>query len=139
MGTNIRAEISGKNKYYIGKHRHYELKHFCLQYPIWKKLYFSLNSIQQRPIGEIDYIVKGRHSDPTVRCAEAMIFFKEKMDMIEKAARDTDNELSDYILIGVTEGVSYTYLKSKLEIPCCKDKYYELYRKFFWLLSKERQ
>ncbi len=24
-------------------------------------------------------------------------------------------------------------------IPCCKDVYYDLYRRFFWLLSKERQ
>ena len=39
MATVIRAEISEKNKYWIDKHRHYELKHFCLQYPSWKKAY----------------------------------------------------------------------------------------------------
>lgn len=33
MATVIRPEISPKNKYWISKHRHYELKHFCLQYP----------------------------------------------------------------------------------------------------------
>lgn len=31
-----RAEVSKRNKYYISKHRYYELKHFCLQYPEWK-------------------------------------------------------------------------------------------------------
>lgn len=31
-----RAEISKKNPHYISKHRYYELKHFCLQYPEWK-------------------------------------------------------------------------------------------------------
>ena len=31
-----RAEVSKKNKYYISKHRYYELKHFCLQYKEWE-------------------------------------------------------------------------------------------------------
>ena len=37
MGTTIRPELSEKNPYWIERHRYYELKHFCLQYPIWKK------------------------------------------------------------------------------------------------------
>lgn len=36
MGTTIRPELSEKNPYWIERHRYYELKHFCLQYPIWK-------------------------------------------------------------------------------------------------------
>ena len=43
MATVIRAKISEKNKYYIDKHRYYELKHFCLQYNEWKKAYASCN------------------------------------------------------------------------------------------------
>lgn len=37
MRNDMRPELSQKNPYWIGKHRYYELKHFCLQYPIWKK------------------------------------------------------------------------------------------------------
>lgn len=43
MGTTLRAELSEKNPYWIEKHRYYELKHFCLQYPIWKKAYTTLH------------------------------------------------------------------------------------------------
>lgn len=43
MGTTIRPEISKKNRYWIDKHRYYELKHFCLQYPTWKKAHSSLD------------------------------------------------------------------------------------------------
>lgn len=43
MGTTLRAELSEKNPYWIEKHRYYELKHFCLQYPIWKKAYAALD------------------------------------------------------------------------------------------------
>ena len=32
-----RAQLSVKNPCHIPKHRYYELKHFCLQYPDWKK------------------------------------------------------------------------------------------------------
>lgn len=45
MATTIRAELSEKNPYWIEKHRYYELKHFCLQYPIWKKIYRSLDGL----------------------------------------------------------------------------------------------
>lgn len=30
MATEIRPELSEKNPYWIGKHRYYELKHFCI-------------------------------------------------------------------------------------------------------------
>ncbi len=36
MGTDIRPEISRRSRYDISRHRYYELKHFCLQYPEWK-------------------------------------------------------------------------------------------------------
>ena len=37
MSTVIRPEISEKNKYWISKHRFYELRHFCLQYREWER------------------------------------------------------------------------------------------------------
>ena len=36
-GHNNSSGIIGENPYWIERHRYYELKHFCLQYPIWKK------------------------------------------------------------------------------------------------------
>ena len=43
MSTVIRPEISDKKKYWISKERYYELKHFCLQYNEWRKLYSELS------------------------------------------------------------------------------------------------
>ena len=42
MGTTVRPELSKKNRYWISKARYYELKHFCLQYPGWRKAYSEL-------------------------------------------------------------------------------------------------
>ena len=138
MATVIRAEISEKNKYYIDKHRHYELKHFCLQYPNWKRTYAEIDggaiatsSFSRIPSGNLP-------GDPTGKRAAAKARLSERIELIEKVAKETDDYIYDYLLKGVTEGLSYTYLKSRLDIPCGKDMYYDRYRKFFWLLSEMR-
>lgn len=138
MATVIRAEISEKSKYYIDKHRYYELKHFCLQYKEWKKSYELCNesiifaSTVDRMPGT------SSPSDLTAKYAMKKIQYAERIAVIEKAAREADDFLYPYILRAVTEGLSYPYLKTKLDIPCGRDMYYDRYRKFFWLLSEAR-
>jgi hypothetical protein len=139
MGTTIRPELSEKNPYWLEKHRYYELKHFCLQYPIWKKAYSSLDGLATRPSNLSIFVSGNILGDPTARCAIAKVFYSERLNMIKGVAEETDPTLADYILKAVTEGWSYDVLKARLGIPCCKDVYYDLYRRFFWLLSKERK
>lgn len=138
MATKIRPELSVNNKYHIDKHRHYELKHFCLQYPNWKRTYADL----EEPVIASTTFDRtpnnNRPGDPTAKRALTKARLVERIEMIERAAKEADNSLHDYILKAVTEGLSYTYLKSKLDIPCGKDMYYDRYRRFFWLLNKVR-
>ena len=138
MATVIRAQISEKNKYYIDKHRYYELKHFCLQYSEWKKAYASCNesiifasNVERNPSSNT-------HSDLTAKYAMKKAYYAERIKLIEKTAEEADEFLHSYILKAVTEGLSYTYLKSKMDIPCGRDMYYDRYRRFFWLLSELR-
>lgn len=58
---------------------------------------------------------------------------------IDKTAIEADPYLYGYIIKGVTESRSFTYLKTKLGISCGKDIYYDRYRKFFWLLNGNRE
>lgn len=125
MGTAIRAEISPKNKYWITKHRHYELKHFCLQYPDWKKTHSDLRDTI------VPLSIAKRVSMRSI--------YAQNIELIEKTAKATDPYLYEYIIKGVTEGKSYTYMRTVLNIPCGKDMYYDRYRKFFWLLSESRK
>ena len=139
MATVIRAEISQKNKYWISKHRYYELKHFCLQYPEWKKVYSELCD-KNLPLSMIDIIpIDNFPSDPAVQRALLKGYYSERIKLIEKTALEADPYLHDYIIKGVTEERSYTYLNTVMEIPCGKDMYYDRYRKFFWLLSELRE
>lgn len=138
MATTIRPEISIKNKYHIDKHRHYELKHFCLQYPEWKRTYANLSGSYVTISSASRHQSNNLPGDPTARRAIAKARLNERIEMIERTAKETDRQLYEYILKAVTEGLSYTYLKSRLDMPCGKDMYYDRYRRFFWLLSKER-
>lgn len=139
MSTVIRPEVSSKNKYWIDKHRYYELKHFCLQYPEWKKAYAEFNDpsiplsmIERMPTDNIP-------GDPTAKRAMLKAYYSDKITLIEKTALETDLYLHEYILKAVTEGLSYAHLKTKLNIPCGRDMYYDRYRRFFWILSKSRE
>lgn len=138
MATKIRPEISSKNKYWISKHRHYELKHFCLQYPTWKRTYAAIDELSMSPPMVERTSSSGRPGDPTANCVLRKAYYLERISLIEKIAREADRDLYLYILKAVTEDLSYTYLKTRLEIPCGRDMYYDRYRKFFWLLSEAR-
>lgn len=139
MTTVLRPELSPKNKYYIDKHRYYELKHFCLQYPEWKRAYIELEDTSIS-LSSLDHIpTNNLPGDPTAKRVMLKMFYRERIKLIEKTAIETDPYLYSYIIKGVTEQRSYTYLKTILGMPCGKDLYYDRYRRFFWLLNDERE
>jgi hypothetical protein len=138
MSTVIRPQISEKNKYYIDKHRYYELKHFCLQYPELKKTYADCNdaiifgsTFERASSSNVPSDLTAKYAIKKAQCAE-------RIKLIERAAQEADEFLYEYILKAVTEGLSYPYLKTKMDIPCGRDMYYDRYRRFFWLLSEAR-
>lgn len=137
MSVVIRPEISKKNQYWIDKHRYYELKHFCLQYPVWKRIYSELDSLRSSGT-DVAPSRKNSPSDPTALSVESRLYYLEKMETVEQTAKESDPELATYILRAVTEELSYEYLKVRLEIPCSRGTYYDRYRRFFWLLSKRK-
>jgi hypothetical protein len=108
-----------------------------LQYPIWKRAYAALTNIgvskfEREPSTNIP-------GDPTAECAIKKAYYLERINLVENIAKEADEELHTYILKAVTEELSFTYLKSRLEIPCGRDMYYDRYRRFFWLLNKARK
>ena len=139
MSTSIRPELSPKTCYWIEKHRYYELKHFCLQYPTWRRKYNSLICYPSSWPKLVPPTKTNVISDPVTMFVDERLFYSNRMDMLERVAKETDEKLASYILKAITEGISYDHLRVRTDIPCCKDTYYDLYRRFFWLLSKERQ
>ena len=135
MSTNIRSEVSKRNPYYISKHRYYELKHFCLQYPEFRRKYNEL--CEKLPGG----VIRVNNDDvvPVDESAAVRQRYLDQIQLIEDCSSMTDPVIGPYILKGVTEGYTYSYFRTKCDIPCCKDIYYECYRKFFFILDHKKR
>lgn len=138
MSTVIRPEVSKRNPYYISKHRYYELKHFCLQYPEW---YAKCRDLELKGVPYSPYAFSRLTdiSDPTARQALLRSIYSDRMDMVESSAELTDDILAPYLKVAVIEGCSYDKLNARLCVPCSKKEFYELYRRFFYILDQERR
>lgn len=139
MSTNIRAELSQSNPYWVERHRYYELKHFCLQYPMWKRAYALIDGLQSAQTGEDGCVRSGEVADPTPKIAEVLAYYSDRIRMVEETAKKASPDLGIYILKGVTQAMTYEQLNARIRVPCCRDVYYETYRRFFWLLDKARK
>lgn len=92
MGTTLRAELSEKNPYWIEKHRYYELKHFCLQYPIWKKMHSALNGFQSSGVNTFSVATVRVLSNPTAKIGTLSKEFPEEYAaMTEKLCEAFEN------------------------------------------------
>lgn len=133
MATTVIPEISKRSPYYISKHRYYELKHFCLQYPEWKKRIKELNSMYSTSI-----IFSKKESnivDTTSQNAIEIFSLERKCQKVDQTIKQLEPWIQRYIFLAVTEGRSFTYLKTMLDLPCERDAYYERYRRFWYSLN----
>ena len=104
-----------KTEYTLSKHRFYELKHFCLQYPEWKRLYSTLDGWPEE-IGK-------NEGDTTSRDGIRRADIRRNVELIEECARITDRDILRYVTeSGICLPVELKYS----------------YRRFFWELSKRR-
>lgn len=136
MSETVRPEVSENNEYWISKHRYYELKHFCQQYPEWKSARAWLDGLTSVSTEKVSGGIPG---DPTANAAVLRSYYSDRIDMIDRAAKEADPFLADYIRKGATEGYSYEALKVNDHLPCCRNEYYDRYRKFFWILNNLRK
>jgi len=134
--AELKPELSHKNRYWLPKHRYYELRHFALQYPEWKRLYFKLDFQTTKIPGGV-FLEKALK-----RPVESLAMLREElsknMRLVERLCKEADSQLGPFIFMAVTEGKSYNSLRMVYDIPCGPDMFYDRYRKFYWLLSQER-
>lgn len=130
--TEIRPELSEKNPYWISKHRYYELKHFCMQYNEWVREVRDLTYFKSSSVTGLE---RDEFSNPTYSCVERIEELNGKIARVRKSAKSSGDDLWEYLLIGVTEGLTYSKLRARTNIPCCKDTYYDMYRRFFYILA----
>lgn len=103
------------NKYSISKHRFYELKHWCLQYPEWLQLYSELDGFSDD------------RSDTTSKNGILRADILSRIDCIKTACKETD--------VDIWEDLFRTVTKGERRIPPSSD----LYKRFFWILDRSRK
>lgn len=138
MSTVITPEVSKRNKWYISRHKYYELKHYCLQYSEWEKM---LKKLESSSYSTNDVVIDKDRSfnDPVGTVATLRAYYSSKIDELKSIARQADPQLSKYILAAVISEYPYHYLKTTMGIPCSKETFYDRYRKFFFLLARARK
>ena len=112
MGTTIRPELSEKNPYWIEKHRYYELKHFCLQYPIWRKTYSALDGLTNRSTDLAMFVATNtvERSDCQVCHGKGILFRKDQYG--SKSRRGNQSRISTLYFKGNNRGVVLRYFES---------------------------
>ena len=144
MGTDIRNQISEDSKYFLPKHRYLELRHFCAQYYFWiaKKEVLTNQALETyTPTG---YHNSSKYADKTAEIAIKIASLSNRINLIDRISCEADPVLGHYIFRAVTEELTYEALNRDLErhneppMNCGRNVFYSTYRKFFWLLDKER-
>lgn len=131
----LKAEVSEKSQWHLSKHRYLELTHYCLQYKDWKKELNELDGFRStESIGRGD----ANWSDSTGTLAARRAELSKRIEQVEVAARQADTALAIYILLSVTEELTFPQMQARFTVPCGKDMFYDRRRKFFWLLDKKR-
>lgn len=58
--------------------------------------------------------------------------------MVTISAHEAAFELEHWLMIGVTKGLTYDKINAADPMPCGRELYYTMYRKFFYILNELR-
>lgn len=119
--------------YHISRARYNELKYFCMQYSEKKHELMSNYGLHAvindgQPKGNIP-------GNMTEQQALQNIKLKKEIDLIEQTVKEANEEISDWLLKNVTEGIAYEYM----DAPISRTKFYDARRYFFYLLSRKKK
>lgn len=126
---------TSKSKYFVPKETFLTAVHYCKQYPLWIAE-LSLFSGGGKAIRyDTDRVQTSNQSDPTMEIAARRVEIEKKVKKVEDTARLVANDLDQWIIQGACYDLTYYQLKQR-GIPCGKDLYYSLRRKFYCEISR---
>ena len=127
--------LSKKSKWYLPYETRATVIHYARQYREWKNEY---NTIGGTGSYNMDGMPHGQNdTDTTQRDGMRRAELSSKIQLIEDTVREVDEDIYKWLLIGVTQKVSYDYLRNSLDIPCGERQYHEKKREFHYRLSKK--
>lgn len=128
--------LSKKNKYYLPKEEFLTVVHFCKQYPSWKEEEQTIkSSLLGSPVMDDARVTSSNVSDPTGDAALQLERYTTKIDIIERTAKEVAGMMAHWLIEGTCYDRPYYVLKQK-GIPCGKDLYYLMRRRFYYEVAQ---
>ncbi len=118
-------------EYQISKYRYRELKNFCLQYREKQSRLLSLTEIGSP---STEATGGGGTSDRTSTMAIKRMELQHDIALIEQTAMETNADIYPYIINHVADGIPYEYM----DVPMGRRQFYDMRKKFFFLLSQKK-
>jgi predicted YcjX-like family ATPase len=127
---------SERSKFFVPKEDYITAIHWCLRYPLWVAELKLLPDTNRSMAYENDRVQNSARSDIT---ADTVIRIKElerKIELLEDTAKKVDEDLKDYIILGVTQGLTVFQLLQR-GMPCNKNEYIKKRQQFYYEISKK--
>lgn len=126
---------SKKSKYYLPKESFLTAVHYCKQYPLWVAEIETLAGTVKGISYDKPRVQASSNYNPAEEAAIRLSDVSKKKDLLDKIAVEIGGNLAEWIVYGVCYDMPYYKLQMK-GIPCGKDLYYLLRRRFYYEVSK---
>lgn len=124
-----------------------ELAYFCLQYEQKKREAAALLTLKLSTPTPVTFKKNGLEygefmphgsgiGDPTARTMERREHLLRDVRLIERAAECAAGEMAPYILRAVTTKDGARKVRAALKVPMGERQFYEMRRRFFWMLHE---
>lgn len=121
------------DEYEIPNYEYLELLNFCRQYPEKKR---KLATMIRAGSGMIDCQSHGsENTSPVETAAFRRELLLADVQMIEQATVEADRDLHFCIL----RNVAYKQRYEELKPPCGRRQFYQVRRRFFWILRNKKR
>lgn len=132
--SKYRLPTKGK-QYYIPKEDYLTAVHYALRYPLWLA---ELNDARDTSTAiryDKDNVQSSPSADMVFNAATKAISVGEKIKHIDSLISVSADGMDYYLRLAVCYGLTFDQLLAK-DIPCGRRKFYEMRRKFYFLLSQ---
>lgn len=135
MGKKYRI-LSDKNKYSLPKEDYLTAIHYSLRYPMWVEELRTAADTGSAIRYDRDKVQTSNDSDQTAEVAMRMAELSSRIDLIDEIISQVSGGLDSWLRLGVCHGLTFEQLKGK-DIPCERDKYYLMRRRFYYELAQK--
>ena len=128
---------SEKSKYYIPKEDYLTAIHYALGYPLLKEEVETMADTSKGISYDKDKVQSSSGYDMTFEAAVKIAESNKqhKMQLIDDTIRLVADGMDYWLRLGVCYGLTFDQLKGK-GMPCERDFYYLMRRKFYYVLAK---